>query len=79
MKFKPEVPGSMGGGRHQRPHEYNQQIATSVRPQLPRDGSRDGQNHIRGKMPAGFISTWDFTSDPQTKYSTSGAKERKVY
>ena len=29
----------MANSNHQRPHEVNQQIAKSVRPQLPRDGS----------------------------------------
>lgn len=79
MKFKPEVPGSMGGKRHQRPHELNQQIATSVRPQLPRDGSRDGQNNVQGKMPAGFISTWCFDGDYGTKYSPTSGGGKKVY
>ena len=65
--------------KHHRPSELNQQIAKSVRPQLPRDGSKDGQNCLRGKMPAGFISTWDFGNGPQTKYSPTSVKERKVY
>ena len=65
--------------KHQRPHEYNQQIAKSIRPQLPRDGSRDGQNAITNKMPAGYISTWDFGSGSQTKYSPTSGGGKKVY
>ena len=65
--------------KHQRPHEYNQQVAKSIRPQLPRDGSQHGQNHINGKMPAGYISVWDFGNGSQTKYSPTSVKERKVY
>ena len=64
--------------KHQRPHEYNQQIAKSTRPQLPRDGSANGQNHV-AKMPAGFISTWDFGSGNQTKYSPTSGGGKKVY
>ena len=65
--------------KHQRPHEYNQQIAKSVRPQLPRDGSKGGQNHIANKMPAGYISTWDFGSGEQTKYAPTTGGGKKVY
>ena len=67
------------GAKHQRPHEDNQQIAQATRPQLPRDKSAGGQNHINGKMPAGFISVWDFGNGSQTKYSPTSVKERKVY
>lgn len=65
--------------KHQRPSEVNQQIAKSIRPQLPRDGSAGGQNAIRGKMPAGFISVWDFGGGPQTKYSPTSGGGSKVY
>ena len=68
MDMLPKIKTNNPGKRHQRPHEDNQQIAKSVRPQMPRDGSKNGQNHINGKMPAGFISTWDFGSGNQTKY-----------
>ena len=61
-----------------RPSDVNQQIAKSVRPQLPRDGSRGGQNNVR-KMPAGFISVWDFGNGDQTKMSKTTVKEKKVY
>jgi hypothetical protein len=64
--------------KHQRPHEYNQQIGAAIRPQLPRDGSQHGQNHI-AKMPAGFISTWDFGNGEQTKYSPTTGGGKKVY
>ena len=64
--------------KHQRPHEMNQQVAKSVRPQLPRDGSKGGQNHIE-KMPAGYISVWDFGSGNQTKYSPTTGGGKKVY
>jgi hypothetical protein len=66
------------GMKHQRPHEDNQQVARSVRPQLPRDGTANGQNHVE-KMPAGYISVWDFGNGSQTKYSPTSVKERKVY
>jgi hypothetical protein len=59
--------------KHRRPSDVNQQVAKSVRPQLPRDGSKDGQNCLHGKMPAGYISTWDFSGSYDTKRSpTSG-------
>ena len=67
------------GKKHQRPHELNQQVAKSVRPQLPRDGSMGGQNHIGDKMPAGYISTWDFGNGAQTKYSPVSGGGKKVY
>ena len=75
MSFKPTVPNSIGGQRHKRPGEVNQQVARAVRPQLPRDGSADGQNHISGKMPSGFIGVWIFLHSPsilagfEAKYS----------
>lgn len=64
--------------KHQRPHEYNQQIAKSVRPQLPRDGSAGGQNNT-AKMPAGYISVWDFGSGNQTKFAPTSGGGKKVY
>jgi len=65
--------------KHQRPHEANQQIARAVRPQLPRDGSANGQNGLRGKMPAGYVSVWDFGNGAQTKYSPTHGDGKKVY
>ena len=64
---------------HKRPSEVNQQVAKSVRPQLPRDGSKDGQNHVRDRMPAGYISVWDFGNGDQTKYSNTTGGGKKVY
>ena len=65
--------------KHQRPSSVNQQIAKSVRPQLPRDGSANGQNSIRDRMPAGFISVWDFGNGAQTQYSPTHGDGKKVY
>lgn len=60
---------------HQRPHDVNQQIAKSVRPQLPRDGSKDMQRWEPGQLPkGGYRSTFDFSEGSyDTKHSpTSG-------
>ena len=65
--------------KHQRPSHVNQQIAKSVRPQLPRDGSAGGQNAIRDKMPAGFLAVWDFGNGEQTKRSPTSGGGGKVY
>ena len=65
--------------KHKRPGQVNQQIAQATRPQLPRDGSANGQNHIRDKMPAGYISTWDFGNGDQTKESPVTGGGKKVY
>ena len=43
------------------------------------DGSKNGQNHINGKMPAGYISVWDFGSGEQTKYAPTSGGGKKVY
>jgi len=64
---------------HKRDQDLNQQASKAVRPPLPRDGSRDGQNSLNGKMPAGFISTWDFGNGTQTKESPTHGGGRKVY
>ena len=63
---------------HKRNSDLNQQVAKSVRPQLPRDGSRDGQNNA-DKMPAGYISVWDFGNGSQTKTSPTTGGGKKVY
>lgn len=63
---------------HKRPSDINQQPSKAVRPPLPRDGTRDGQNNVK-KMPAGFISVWDFGNGEQTKRSPTSVKEKKVY
>jgi hypothetical protein len=56
-----------------RPSEVNQQIAKSVRPQLPRDGSANGVNyHIPGKRPpSGYTSVWNFNGNTNTKDSST--------
>ena len=64
---------------HKRPSDMNQQVAKSIRPQLPRDGSKDGQNNVRGKMPAGYVSVWDFGNGEQTKRSPTRGDGKKVY
>ena len=64
---------------YQRSSDLNQQVAKSVRPQLPRDGSKNGQNALHGKMPCGFISVWDFGSGDQTKKSPTTGGGKKVY
>ena len=61
MSLKPKTQGSSGGQPHKREQFKNQQTSTAVRPPLPRDGSKDGINTtLRGKMPSGFVSVWDF-------------------
>ena len=64
---------------HKRQSDVNQQVAKSVRPQLPRDGSKNGQNNVSGKMPAGFVSVWDFGNGSQTKRSPTHGNGKKVY
>ena len=62
MSLKPKTPGSDGGQPHKRPSDSNQQVARATRPQLPRDGSAGGINTtLSGKMPAGYVSVWDFS------------------
>lgn len=63
---------------HKRHSDVNQQVAKSVRPQLPRDGSRDGQNNT-AKMPSGYISVWEFGTGTQTKKSPTSGGGGKVY
>ena len=63
---------------HKRPSDINQQPSKAVRPPLPRDGSRDGQNNVN-KMPAGYISTWDFGNGEQTKRAPTTGGGKKVY
>ena len=72
MSLKPKTTGSSGGTPHKRPPEANQQIAKSVRPQLPRDGSAGGLNTtLTGKMPAGYTSVWNFDGNRNTKDSAT--------
>ena len=67
------------GKKHRRPSEVNQQIAKSVRPQMPRDASAGGQNNVCNKMPAGFISTWAYGTGEQTKESPAKSVGHKIY
>lgn len=69
----------LDGKKHQRPSRENQQVAKATRPQLPRDASANGQNHVNGKMPAGFISVWEFGTGSQTKDSPTTCGGKKVY
>ena len=66
---------------HQRPHDVNQQIAKSTRPQLPRDGSKDMQRWEPGQLPkGGYRSTFDFSEGSyDTKQSTTSGGGCKVY
>ena len=72
MSLKPKTQGSSGGQPHKRSSENNQQIAKSIRPQLPRDGSANGINStLRVKMPSGYVSVWDFDGRGTKNSSTS--------
>jgi len=66
---------------HQRPHDVNQQIAKSIRPQLPRDGSKDMQRWEPGQLPkGGYRSTFDFSEGSyNTKLSPTSGGGCKVY
>jgi hypothetical protein len=63
---------------HKRPNEVNQQIAKSVRPQLPRDGSANGTNTVaRGALPPGYMAVWNFGGQTNTKESPTTKPETK--
>ena len=81
MSLKPKTTGSSGNTPHKRSSENNQQIAKSVRPQLPRDGSRDGMNtSLKGVIPVGFTGVWNFADNSNTKDSaTSKPGGKKIY
>ena len=67
---------------HQRPHDVNQQVAKSTRPQLPRDGSKDMQRWEPGQLPkGGYRSIIDFsgTAEYDTKHSPTSGGGCKVY
>ena len=55
------------------PSDVNQQIAKSTRPQLPRDGSSDGNNqHKSGQLPkGGYTAVWNFAGNRNTKDSST--------
>ena len=69
MSLKPKTAGSSGGIPHKRDQQKSQQTSTAVRPPLPRDGSMDDINSMRGRMPSGYVSVWDFGNGSQTKKS----------
>ena len=72
MSLKPTTKGSTGGTPHKRPSENNQQTSTAVRPPLPRDASANGINtSLGGKMPAGYVSVWNFDGNKNTKDSAT--------
>jgi len=66
---------------HQRPHDVNQQIAKSTRPQLPRDGSKDMQRWEPGQLPkGGYRSIIPFCEgEYDTKHSPTSGGGSKVY
>ena len=71
--------------KHQREndaaHNVNQQIATAVRVQLPRDGSAGKKPyHEMGEMPyGGYQSMWNFSGNNSTKESPTDKPGKKVY
>jgi len=72
----------MSKREHQRPHDLNQQVAKSVRPQLPRDGSAGAARWEPGQLPkGGFRSVFDFSGTPtyDTKHSPTSGGGSKVY
>jgi hypothetical protein len=82
MSLKPKTTGSSGSTPHKREQSKNQQTSTAVRPPLPRDGSMDGINTtLTGKMPAGYVSVWNFGDNRNTKDSstTKPEKGRKIF
>ncbi len=72
MSLKPTTKGSTGGTPHKREQSKSQQTSTAVRPPLPRDGSMNGINTtLTGKMPAGYVSVWNFDGNKNTKNSAT--------
>jgi len=72
----------MSKREHQRPHDLNQQVAKSVRPQLPRDGSPNMTRWEPGQLPkGGYRSVFDFSGTPtyDTKKSPTEGGGCKVY
>jgi hypothetical protein len=61
--------------------DVNQQIAKSVRPQLPRDGSSGKPaNYKIGDLPyGGYQSMWNFSGNDSTKDSPTDKPGKKVY
>ena len=72
----------MSKREHQRPHDLNQQVAKSTRPQLPRDGSPGMTRWEPGQLPkGGYRSVFDFSGTPEydTKQSPTSGGGSKVY
>ena len=81
MSLKPKVRENSSNIPYHREPQINQQIATAIRPQLPRDGSRDGMNtSLKGVTPVGFTGVWNFADNSNTKdSSTSKPGGKKIY
>jgi len=84
MSLKPKVTGSSHNTPYKRPSDVNQQIAKSVRPQLPRDGSINGLNTtLNGKMPSGYMAVFNFSGNTNTKDSATtkpgNAGKKSIY
>ena len=81
MSLKPKVQTNSTNYPHHRETQINQQISTAIRPQLPRDGSRDGMNtSLKGVSPVGFVGVWNFDNNSNTKDSaTSKPGGKKIY
>ncbi len=81
MSLKPKVQANSTNYPQHRAPEINQQISTAIRPQLPRDGSRDGMNtSLKGVIPVGFTGVWNFADNSNTKDSaTSKPGGKKIY
>jgi hypothetical protein len=66
----------------QRDHDFNQQIAKSTRPQLPRDGSKGMVRWEPGQLPVGgFRSIIPFCGDGyyDTKQSPTSGGGKRIY
>jgi len=81
MSLKPKVQTNSTNYPHHRESQINQQISTAIRPQLPRDGSRDGMNtSLKGVSLVGFVGVWNFDNNSNTKDSaTSKPGGKKIY
>jgi hypothetical protein len=66
----------------QRDHDFNQQIAKSTRPQLPRDGSKGMMRWEPGQLPVGgFRAIIPFCGDGyyDTKQSPTSGGGKRIY
>lgn len=65
----------------QRDHDVNQQVAKSVRPQLPRDGSPHMMRWEPGQLPkGGFRAIIPFCEGPyDTKFSPTSGGGKRIY